>query len=305
MINIQSSDAAPSPVEAAGREHATWFIVFVVWAVVSALVTASLTYFLWRASNKQQDVIQAESNARIAEAGSTAAQANERAEKLENDNLVLRGQVATLETQAADAGKELAGLQKAASDALAAQQRVETELARQQERTAEANKQAQKAISDNLVIEASLEDERRTRLELEKAIAPREIWEPETFVDSLKPFAGQQVTIVFLNDFEAKAFAFELSHLLESANWNVTLNDPLPESAGWFDGIAVETAPRDLPPPDRVKAARDALIAQLFTRTIIADTIPRQNAPVPIPENGLRISVGLKPMTYLRKPRRQ
>lgn len=54
--------------------------------------------------------------------------------------LTLRGQVATLETNAANANKDLAGLQKAASDAKAAQQKVEIDLEKQKERTATAEK---------------------------------------------------------------------------------------------------------------------------------------------------------------------
>src|ERR1700687_6159644 len=54
--------------------------------------------------------------------------------------LRLRSQVATLEIAAGNTAKNLLVLQKAADDAKATQQRVETDLAKQQERAAKAER---------------------------------------------------------------------------------------------------------------------------------------------------------------------
>src|SRR5690349_9655596 len=72
---IQSIETNPLPIEEAGKAHRTWFIAFLIWTLFSALATALLTYFLWRAGNKQQDAIQSYANVRIAEAGDSAAKA--------------------------------------------------------------------------------------------------------------------------------------------------------------------------------------------------------------------------------------
>ncbi len=52
--------------------------MYVVWIVIAAIVSAILTWAVWRAGNKQQDAVIAETNQR-------AAMLNERAAKLEND----------------------------------------------------------------------------------------------------------------------------------------------------------------------------------------------------------------------------
>lgn len=73
--------------------------IFAAYVLLLALTVVG-TYFVWSSGNKVQDAIQAEATARIAEAQSTASQADARSKQLEQDNLVLKGQVATLQTDA-------------------------------------------------------------------------------------------------------------------------------------------------------------------------------------------------------------
>jgi hypothetical protein len=124
-----SADLGKSAVERASQQN-KWLFLAYMFCIVSA---ALLTYLLWKSGNNVQDAIVADANARIEEAKSTAATAIERAQKLENENLVLRGELDTHSGQ-------VAGLQKEASDAKTAQQQVQVQLAKQQERAASAEK---------------------------------------------------------------------------------------------------------------------------------------------------------------------
>jgi hypothetical protein len=117
-----SADLGKNAVVRASQQNRWLFIAYMVCIVGAAV----LTYLLWNSGNSVQDAIVADANARIEEAKSTAAQANERAQNLEHDNLALQTELDTHSGQ-------VAGLQKEASDAKIAQQRVQVDLAKQQE----------------------------------------------------------------------------------------------------------------------------------------------------------------------------
>jgi hypothetical protein len=108
MLTIQSGS---SPIDIAQKAQARLFAVYVVVLVGGALLAALFTVLLWHATNKYQDTVRYEANARIVEATASAAQANERTEKLEHENLELRKNVAVLEERAASAEHDLLGLQ--------------------------------------------------------------------------------------------------------------------------------------------------------------------------------------------------
>jgi len=141
---------------------------------------------------------------KIADATRLGQEAKERAEKLENDNLTLRGQVATLEGSAAKAQKDVAGLQKAASDAKAAQQKVEIDLEKQKERTATAEKnllELQERIKDR-----HLSAENRKKL-----------------VALLKAGPTGEITVSCVGGHpEPCTFAAELVDALKAGGWVVT-----------------------------------------------------------------------------------
>jgi hypothetical protein len=126
MSTIQLSSSSSSVQNAASRELRI-FVIYVIWLGFAAIATAFLTVLVWRSNSATHAVAREDAKARIEEAKFEAAQANERAQKLENDNLKLGGQVV--------------GLQRDASDAKSVQQRVEKELAVQQERAAKAEKE--------------------------------------------------------------------------------------------------------------------------------------------------------------------
>jgi len=83
------------------------FVIYVIWLFVGAIATAVLTVLVWRSNNATHAAVRAEANSRTEEARADAAKANERAQALENANLLLREKVATLETASSIHGTEL------------------------------------------------------------------------------------------------------------------------------------------------------------------------------------------------------
>jgi hypothetical protein len=156
---------------------------------------------------------------KLARALDDAGNANKAAETLKTDNLVLQGQVATLQKGAAEASKDVAGLIKAAADAKAAQQqtaidlsnaiarqqKTQTQLARQQEKTAKSE---------------------RALLELQERLKPRWLT-PEradrlTKLLSAKPKGSVFIRCVTTPDSEPCNFARQLATILHFTGWKIT-----------------------------------------------------------------------------------
>jgi hypothetical protein len=117
-------------------------------------------------------------------------------------------------------------LEASASDAKAAQQKVETELAAQKERTANAEKAASDAA-----------------LALERFKQPRSlsVEQQDELKSALKPFAGQNFALAVFPDPEALALVRVLDRLLKSASWNRVPSQIHRESGGQ-SGILVDVA---------------------------------------------------------------
>lgn len=169
-----------SPIDAATTQHARIFWVYIAVLLLAALLTAVLTFLVWKSGNRLQDAVRKDADARIAEARQGVA-------KLENDNLRLRAEVATL--------------QKDAADAKAAQQKVEVELAKQQERAARAEREL-------LQLKESLKDRKISTEQREKLIGlltnspkgPTEVWWVTGVSDSY-------------------AVAFQIQEILRTSGW--------------------------------------------------------------------------------------
>jgi hypothetical protein len=141
------------------------------WGIAATLLMAfACTVVAIKTSSRKDELIGAEDLRKA-----------EHIADLDHANLTLRGQVATLEMNAANANKDLAGLQKAASDAKAAQQKVETELAKQQERAANAE---------------------RALLKLQEHNKPRHLAaeQQQNVATKLKQFAGQKINLLAYSD---------------------------------------------------------------------------------------------------------
>jgi hypothetical protein len=176
------------------------------WGIaLSLLFGFAFTAIAIKAGGRKDDLVGIEDlkkAGQIADTLKLAGDANERSKKLEHDNLSLRGQVATLETNASDAEKDVAGLQKAAADAMAAQQRVETDLAKQQERAATAEKEL---------------------LELQERIKPRRLTDKQStdFVNELKTLPNSAINLGYTAGGGDECFNFlkQLMPLFREAQW--------------------------------------------------------------------------------------
>ena len=254
MAAIHTSSSNVSPIEAATRVHNLVYLGYVVVLVLAAF----FTWLAWKTGNKVQDAIRADANARIAEADSKAeiakqgaatanegaAKANERATALENANLTLRGQVATLETGAANAAKDVARLQKEASDAKAAQQRVELELAAQKTELVKYRERA--AIAE------------RSLLELQEKLAPRQLTPAgeAALIKALAAGAKGEIEIGYAPDLETSLLADNFVRLLQAAGWTTTVIVEV--SSPVLGGLNIEV--HDINnAPQRAKALQDAL----------------------------------------------
>jgi len=210
-----------TPLEAATRAHNLAYLGY----VTVLLLAAFFTWYTWHTGNNVQDIARRDADARIASAGvaadqarvgaatanenaaranESAALANERSKGLESTNLALRKQVATLETNAAEAAKEVAALQKSAADAGTVQHRVEIELSKQKERAAVAE---------------------RSLLELRERIRPRML-NPLQVTEFVRILANQPGTTVNFGytvggGDESFNFARQLLPLFKEAGWNV------------------------------------------------------------------------------------
>jgi hypothetical protein len=212
MSTIQSSS-----IDIAARAVHNWTLTLIAWAIVSAIVTALVMLILYKKTNLYQQIVQerevaliAESNAEAKRAGESASQANERAEKLEHQNLVLRSEVAVLETHAAAAMKETVRLQQLAAESRKAQHQVAVELAGARYRETEA--------------QLKLEGVRKEQM-------------PRIFSFNFTKFAaalrgkrtGQIVLVYQRDDAEAHEFACKLYWVLSEGGWITT--PPTPSEA--------------------------------------------------------------------------
>jgi hypothetical protein len=247
------------------------------WGIAATLLIAfACTVIAVKTSSRKDELTRAE-NLRKAE----------HIADLDHANLTLRGQVATLETNAASANKDVAGLQKAAADAKAAQQRVEIDLAKQQERAANAERDAAEA-----------------KLELEDFRTPRYIHDSQGFIAEMKVFSGQKFSCAVANDQEAFAFLFELQMTLESSGWvpiPPRVGPPFVDvtggmrsatgagGAGVENGIGVYVEYPHALSNESVRRAR-ALVSALNKQGISAQEATRAIAP-----DTLNILVGEKP----------
>jgi hypothetical protein len=142
---------------------------------------------------KAKDVLIEEARASASSADERAEKANERAQKIEGENLILR-------TDLNKATEEVAGLQKDAANARAAQQTVEIELSKQKERT---------AIAERLL------------LELQERVKPRHITpaQAQAMISALRNAPKTKISFYSV-DAESSALVRQLSSVLEQAGWN-------------------------------------------------------------------------------------
>ncbi|MGH7489121.1 MAG: hypothetical protein ACREMY_26480, partial [bacterium] len=70
-------------IDQANAQSRFWNLAVIVWVVVAGLIGAWLAYMAWKAGSKASDLAMTQANARIAEAGQKAAEADARRMALE------------------------------------------------------------------------------------------------------------------------------------------------------------------------------------------------------------------------------
>lgn len=191
MTEFLTESTTERAIDAATKRNGRIFIAYIVVLLVTALIIAIFTWLTWDSGNKLQDAIRADATARIA-----------------------------------DATKDLPALQTAASDAKAAQQKIETELERQKERTAVAE---------------------RALLELQEHNRPRHLTADQQarITTKAKSFAGTTFDIAASNSREPLDLVIAIEDTLVGAGWteldwsvtNITIGRP----GRHLLGIAAET----------------------------------------------------------------
>jgi hypothetical protein len=290
MLTIQSE---PSAIERATAQS-NWILVGYILAL---LLAAAMTYLSWKAGNRVQDAIRNDANARIAEsnaeakkAGESAGLANERAQRLEHDNLMLRGQVATLETKAAEAANENQRIENEGKERVA---RVEAEANRKIEearnqadvKIAEANKTTEELKRQNLATERRLEEEKLTRVELEESFAPRMIRARKNTIARLSRFAGTLYSVEYARDIsdDSRGLANAIDRVLAMAGWKwIGLN----ERVAIPRGVHIEVKPADTV----LRTAADALAEYIEANGHDVDA----KAVADVPTGVLRLRVGMR-----------
>ena len=226
-------------------------------------------------------------------------------------------EIAALNIRASGNEKEAAQLRKDAEG-------LKLDIAKANEKGGKANeragileKEAATLRKQNLDTESELENERTTRLELEKSLSPREL-PPTTNIDQLTKFIGAKVIIEYIPDFEAKRAASFLKKTLDRAKWNVLatrpiLNSDFSSDLDVPDGVTVEWV--GFPPLK--SSPTDAEYREWFSQVKISSmsreiglplvTFLRDNNWYAVPNKApdiapftLRVRVGFKPTPYFR-----
>ena len=276
IANIQRlNESGSNPIADATRWN-NW--LFWGYMVLIALV-ALFTYLVWQSGKNLADAIQGDADARIQEAKSIAAKADERSKKLEHDNIILRSDLNT------ETGK-VAGLQKDAADAKAAQQRVELDLTNAQ---------------------AKLEAERLTRLQLQRSVLHRMIPQSsegsKSNFDILKPFKGMRVVFEYSPGTEPEMFSGNLAPFAINSGWDMLdtwwTKPAAPRQIA--DGVTVEAYVGPNGETDLSSSAADAFAA--FLRANGIDGVRRLPAKRgDLPPNAVRVLIGQMPDPFRKIP---
>ncbi|MGD0625724.1 MAG: hypothetical protein ABSB32_13530 [Thermodesulfobacteriota bacterium] len=186
-----------SEIGEAAKAHRNLFYVYIL--LVAATVIFSV--LVWDSSNKYQDAVKRDADAKIASANAIAEIAKAEAAKANEKISDLTVQAESLRTEAQKAKEEIAIAQVQAAQA-----------------NAEAAKAAQEAAEANEKAEA----ERLVRVKLETDLAPRIITTNREVIEELKLFSETKVFIeVEPGDIEANRLAGQIHSMLTMANWNI------------------------------------------------------------------------------------
>jgi len=212
-------------------------------------------------------------------------------------------------TSAEDAGLASSRAERSATLANDAARRALDEDIKAEAETQRLHQQGQS-------LQATLNEEHRKRMELEKTVAPRLIWDVSVFVpphgsistvDVLRKFAGMSVIIESIPDWEARRAAGNLAQLLKDAGLLIERTDVAEKDLP--DGVTVDAY---TPSDDPKKREEYMRLADWHKSADAADEIIAfleandwgvkwgLSAPDELRIDEVRIRVGFKPAPYFQ-----
>jgi hypothetical protein len=223
---------------------------------------------------------------------------------------VLAGNVSAANLKASLADKAAGDANKAAGLAHDAAGKANERAGSLEKDAAKARAETEKLHQQNLATELKLEEEKKSRRELEKSMTPRVLpivsleGGKKTNFDSLRPFAEMQAIIEYIpNDAEARRASGEIGNILQMAGWKIVRFGPNPMAS--VNGVLVlryaapdPTVAASWDDERRSSDAADALVAFLESNDWGASQNSAGRKAFTIPPNTVQILVGIKPMPF-------
>jgi len=304
-MSIQSSPSNPTIIEA-GKTHRNLFVANLVWVLFASIVTGILTWLVWRASNKQQDLVTAELNAGTAAANAVAkvadekaATANAEAEKAKADAAEANAEAAKANQGLAKSNEEIARLNAEAKQANKQIEVARADAAKAKEGIANAEARSREAsveVAKLQIVVANAEKERaqaqKALLELQQRLADRVITDASArrIIEQTKQYKDREFQVVtFWDDREPLATAQRLADILVTAGWK--LNQPK-EGQFLLNNIGIEVWFHPEASAE-AKQAAEALVSALNSAGLSA-VVKQMNDPGK-PIEKIHINVGTKP----------
>lgn len=169
---------------------------------------------------------------------------------------------------------------------------AKADAAKAQEGIAKSHEKTEELKHKNLLLESKVEEERRSRIDLEQAVSPR-IMEQHKSSEALKVLTGITSIISNLPDIESQRMAGQLAATLNMSGWKIQFSPYDPKDI-YPDGVVIEKNVGAIPKEDLAPKAAELLLTQLKANKIESRTFPSRG----LPPNTIHIKVGFKPSTF-------
>lgn len=177
------------------------------------------------------------------------------------------------------------------------------EIASAKQAAAEATKRSAEIEHESVSLKSDIEKLRAANQELEAALSPRFFSDQGGAASTLSKFAGTDVIIEYLPDYECRRTALQIGFTLDQAKWNILSVNPNPNESVFFDGVVsyVRLTVSKSSSTQRMYDINDVLISELNRCGIVAHKItpfaPERDAS----GEAIIIRVGMKPNPLAKK----
>ena len=299
MQTISETEKSVQELAAKAGWWNTWSVRLVA---MTAIVAVAYFVFQWMANRRGNELSTAQ-----------AALIRDKDEQLARDLKAKDEKIALAEREAGKANKAAGEADERASKADERAALADERAGQANERAGQLEKEAagvrlrqEELRQRNLATEAKLEQERFTRLELEKSLAPRlipiRISDGKSNVDSLRSFAGTGVVLNSLRESESERAALNVLNAVQFADWKYLYGVAMPHLNRDFDGVVIEPYKAKSPSPQqrleeqRSGAAANALFEFLKSEGWQVRLSPGTDGD--LDPNSVKITVGQKPLPF-------